>query len=152
MTLEKSEGFYAWIVTQALVVFMMIRSYSNLRSNTSRTTTKPPLESRVVKAIKAKLESRGGFWVKIHGSPMQVSGVPDLLGCYRGYFLGLEVKRSADEKATPLQKYNMERIRAAGGIAALIHSVPQAEAVLDWIDRREARRSSSGKPPGSTTR
>ncbi len=53
-----------------------------------------PLETAVVKAIKRKLEKTfGGKWVKIHGGPHQVSGVSDLVGCLRGRFIALEVKR-----------------------------------------------------------
>jgi hypothetical protein len=93
---------------------------------------KAPLESRIVLHVKMMLEARGAFVVKIHGSPLQVAGLPDLMGCYRGYFIGLEVKRPGGE-ATKLQEFMLSRIARAGGVARTIHSVEEAEAVLNSI-------------------
>ena len=64
-----------------------------------------------------------------------VAGIPDIIGCYHGLFFAFEVKRDATEKPTRLQLYYLDRIRRAGGIALLIHSVEQAAAELDRIDR-----------------
>jgi len=97
-------------------------------------TQKPPLESKVVAKIMAYLRQRGGFWFKSHGSPMQLAGIPDIIGCYRGRFISFEVKRGPGYQPTKLQLFMMGRIRTAGGIAALIHTVEQAAAELDRID------------------
>lgn len=97
-------------------------------------TQKPPLESKVVAKIMAYLKSRGGFWFKSHGSPMQLAGIPDIIGCYRGRFVAFEVKRGPGYPPTKLQEYMIGRITKAGGIALVIHSVEQAEAELDRID------------------
>ena len=54
------------------------------------------LERDIVAAIKRYLATLGGdafFW-KEHGGPYGASGVPDIICCYRGRFLGLEVKFS----------------------------------------------------------
>lgn len=105
-------------------------------------TRKPPLESRVVKAILAALRKRGGFWNKTHGNPLVTRGLPDIIGCYRGRYIALEVKRSPDESPTKLQAYRISEITRAGGVARVISSVEEALALLDRIDeRREARRS-----------
>jgi penicillin-binding protein-related factor A (putative recombinase) len=63
-----------------------------------------------------------------------VAGLPDIIGCYRGLFIAFEVKRDGTLKPTRLQLYYLERIRRAGGIALLTHSVEAAEAELDRID------------------
>lgn len=97
-------------------------------------TQKPPLESKVVTKIMTHLKTRGGFWFKVHGSPMQIAGIPDIIGCYRGRFISFEVKRGPGYPPTKLQVYVMGKIKAAGGVAALIWSVPQADAELDRID------------------
>ena len=94
----------------------------------------PPLERNVVKKILERLRSRGGFWVKLHGSPFITAGLPDIIGCYRGQFVAFEVKRDEHEKATTLQLFYLERISRAGGTARLIHSTEAAEAELDRID------------------
>ena len=48
------------------------------------------------------------------------SGVPDIIVCYRGLFIGIECKASKN-KPTPLQEKNMEDIHKAGGIALVIN-------------------------------
>jgi hypothetical protein len=107
-------------------------------------TKKPPLEKKTVNDTLKMLRSRGGFWFKVHGSPYQLAGLPDIIGTYHGRFVSFEVKRDAAGKATELQAYTMKRIRTEGGVSVLIHSVEMAEAILNRIDERmEARRSGS---------
>ena len=48
------------------------------------------------------------------------SGVPDIIVCYKGLFIGIECK-AGKNKPTPLQEKNMEDIRKAGGIALVIN-------------------------------
>lgn len=99
-----------------------------------------PLERTIVKRIFKELKenrSSGGFWFKVHGSPLQIAGVPDIIGCYRGRFVAFEVKRSEVHKPTQLQIYQINRIRRAGGVALPIHSVEEAIAILDRIDRSQ---------------
>jgi penicillin-binding protein-related factor A (putative recombinase) len=111
-------------------------------------TKKPPLERVVVKKTIEQLRKRGGFWFKVHGSPMQLAGIPDIIGCYRGRFIAFEAKRDATGKPTAIQAYMMEKIRAAGGIATLIYTPEMALARLDRID--EQRRPSSPTSSGAT--
>lgn len=109
---------------------------------------KAPLERTVVKNILKRLRARGGFWIKVHGSPFQIAGIPDIIGCYHGRFIGFEVKRDASGKATPLQLYMLKKIRAAGGVTALIFTVDKAEAILDRLDElQEARTRQRNSPP-----
>lgn len=58
-----------------------------------------------------------GCW---HFSPLMAgfgtSGVPDIIGCYRGRFFGVEVKRPG-KMATPIQLRRMAEIELKGGIA-----------------------------------
>lgn len=110
-------------------------------------TTKPPLESKVVKKILEQLRSRGGWWFKVWGSPMQIAGIPDIIGCYRGRFVAFEVKRAEGYEATKLQLFIMKKIRAAGGIATLIWSTEQAFTELDRIDATEEAQSHNHKSP-----
>src|SRR5512137_2064482 len=109
---------------------------------------KPPLERTVVKQTLTKLRARGGFWIKIHGSPFQIAGIPDILGCYKGRFIAFEVKRDATGRPTRLQEFQMEKIRAAGGFATLIFTAQQALNLLDRIDAaQEARQRNRQSPP-----
>jgi Holliday junction resolvase len=47
------------------------------------------------------------------------SGVPDLVCCVDGMFLGIECK-AGDNKPTPLQYREMDLIRAAQGVAMVV--------------------------------
>jgi Holliday junction resolvase len=95
-------------------------------------TPKPPLEKKVVNKVLMTIRSRGGFAIKLHGSPFMALGLPDIIACYRGHFLAFEVKRGEEYEATPIQEFQLGRIRKAGGVALRIHSV---EPVLDELDR-----------------
>jgi len=48
------------------------------------------------------------------------SGVPDIVGCYRGRFFGIECK-AGKGKTTALQDKNLADIARAGGIALVVN-------------------------------
>ena len=92
-------------------------------------------ERDVVASIKKYLASLGSdvfFW-KEHGGPYGTSGVPDIICCYKGRFLGLEVKLPSG-KLTELQKRAIEKINRAGGIACRVESVDDVKAVIARVD------------------
>ena len=93
------------------------------------------LERDVVAAIKNYLASLGsdGFFWKEHGGPYGTSGVPDIISCYKGHFLGLEVKLPGG-RLTELQKRAIDKINRAGGIACRVESVDDVQAVIARID------------------
>ena len=99
---------------------------------------KPPLEKTIVNQVVAYINSNGGFAVKIWGNPTQEKGIPDVLGCYRGRFLGLETKRPAGKEPTPYQRYQLERITQTGGVAQVIRSVQEVIDLMDMIDQEDA--------------
>lgn len=88
-------------------------------------------ETRLVNKILKALKAQGGWWIKIHGSPFQVSGVPDIVGCYAGRFIALEVKMPGLEgTASSRQVYIMDKIKGAGGITTVVSSDLDALRVL----------------------
>ena len=89
------------------------------------------LERNIVAAIKRYLASLGSevfFW-KEHGGPYGTSGVPDIICCYKGRFLGLEAKLPSG-RLTELQKRALGKINRAGGIARRVESVDDVRAVI----------------------
>ena len=93
------------------------------------------LEKEIVAAIKKYLASLGSdvfFW-KEHGGPYGTSGVPDIICCYKGRFLGLEVKLPGG-RLTELQKRAIQKINDAGGIACRVESVEQVQNVIALAD------------------
>lgn len=47
-------------------------------------------------------------------------GDPDLLICYKGNFLALELKKSSRDKARPLQEHILKQVSQAGGFARVV--------------------------------
>ena len=96
------------------------------------------LERDVVAAIKKYLASLGSdvfFW-KEHGGPYGTSGVPDIICCYKGRFLGLEVKLPTGT-LTELQKREIDRINRAGGIASRVECVSDVQKIIAKVDEEE---------------
>lgn len=76
------------------------------------------------------LEAKGHYVVKV----IQASkaGVPDILACVNGEFIGFEVKKPETRKNTSkLQEYNLKKIIAAGGRGYVVCSVDEVEQILN---------------------
>lgn len=93
------------------------------------------LEKDIVLAIKRYLHSLGDavFYWKEHGGPFGTSGVPDIICCYKGRFLGMECKLPGGV-LTELQKRAIDKINKAGGIARRVESVADAMDVIRQAD------------------
>lgn len=71
--------------------------------------------------IKKFLEEQGCWFIKYWGGAAYTkSGIPDLLVCCNGYFIGIEVKASKG-KPSELQLYNIRKINEACGIAIVLY-------------------------------
>ena len=93
------------------------------------------LERDIVTAIRKYLASRGSdvfFW-KEHGSVYGTNGVPDIICCYKGRFLGLECKLPGG-RLTKLQKRTIEKINRAGGVACRVESVEDVKRVIERVE------------------
>ena len=64
-----------------------------------------------------------------HPSFSLVSGTPDFLICYKGHFIGMEIKTQVGV-VSRLQEYVLERIRKAGGLSCVVRSVEEARQIL----------------------
>ena len=106
------------------------------------------LERDVVAVIKKYLASLGSdifFW-KEHGGPYGTSGVPDIICCYKGRFLGLEVKLPTGA-LTELQKRAIEKFNRAGGIASRVESVADVQKIIAKVDEEENHHEIPGEKP-----
>ena len=99
------------------------------------------LERDLVAAIKRYLSSLGSdvFYFKEHGGPYGTSGVPDIICCYKGRFLGLEVKLPGG-RLTELQKRALVKINRAGGIGRRVESVDDMRAAIRLVDEKEDKK------------
>jgi hypothetical protein len=117
------------------------------RKATARAAT--PREREIQKAVVRLLEARGAVLVRVNGGMLRYGknkrvrfsyatrGTPsDLIGSYRGRPMALEVKRPG-EQPTAGQRAFLDAWEAAGGVAAVVYSAADAEAVLAGIDAAE---------------
>lgn len=74
-------------------------------------------EKRIENSIKDWLETNNFWLIKVQGGSNNPStGVPDILACIKGRFVGIEVKQPG-EKPTKIQQYQMDQINKSGGVA-----------------------------------
>lgn len=89
-------------------------------------------EKSIENKIKIYLKSIGAYYVKYFGNSFSQVGVPDILACYKGHFIGIEVKNEKG-KTSPLQDYNLKEIKKAGGYSLVARSVEDVKKVIDNI-------------------
>ena len=93
-----------------------------------------------VKAKVVKLLKEAGvyyFYASTHGFGR--SGVPDLVCCMGGRFIGIECK-AGKNKPTPLQEKEMAAIRAAGGTTLVVNedNINDVKELLNESGRRDS--------------
>mgnify|MGYP003653677531 FL=1 len=77
-------------------------------------------EAKVKKKVVAQLKEMGAYYFYPVTGGYGASGVPDIVGCYRGMFFGIECKAGRN-KPTPLQDKNLTDIKKQRGIAVVIN-------------------------------
>lgn len=90
-------------------------------------------EQDIQRKIIKYLESVGAYVVKVVAS--NKSGTPDILACYRGIFLAIEVKRPETKtNVSELQEYNIKKIKEAGGVAIVSWDLDVVKATINDIN------------------
>ena len=88
-------------------------------------------EGKVKARVKAWLQARGIWNCTPIGSQFGNAGVPDILCCWDGKFLGIEVKAPGKRgNTTDMQDRQLAGIRASGGTAIVVDDVSQLESLL----------------------
>jgi hypothetical protein len=96
------------------------------------------LQKKIVKVLNSY---EGTFFTRIHGSPYQRMGLPDVVGVWQGTFYGLEVKLPGKERnLTAIQQRTLDKINAAGGIGEMVTTVDQAEEAVFGGKRKQGTR------------
>jgi len=89
--------------------------------------TEQQIQSKIMKYLLLK----GAVVNKTIG--MSKAGWPDIIGAYKGRFIGVEVKRPG-LKATKLQEFKLNELRQAGAFVCVATSVVEVELLLDSVD------------------
>ena len=90
-------------------------------------------EQDIQKKIKDWLEKQGAYVVKVISASK--AGIPDLLVCYKGKFIGIEVKTPKTKtNVSDLQYYNIELIDKAMGYAIVAWDLEGVQSFIRKID------------------
>lgn len=94
-------------------------------------------EKNFENCVKKYLEEKGCWYIKYWGGAAYTkAGVPDLLVCCNGRFLGVELK-APNGKPSDLQLYNLRKIKEAGGLGCLLYP-KHFELFRELIERVQA--------------
>lgn len=69
--------------------------------------------------VKKWLKEHNIWYLKTWSNGIQRSGTPDLICCHKSHFIGIELK-AENGKPSPLQLYEIDAIKKAGGIAVVL--------------------------------
>lgn len=84
-------------------------------------------ESKLSREIMRALRLRGYFCFKVHGNEHMMAGLPDIVVCAKGQFIGIESKMPDKRHNTSArQKHVHGEIKAAGGTVFVACSVDEA--------------------------
>ena len=88
------------------------------------------LEGKIQSKILKKLKAAGIYARK--NIINNKKGIPDIIVCYRGKYVALEVKRPGKEP-TDLQLWNIKAIRKSGGVAEIVYGWEDVVTVLNEV-------------------
>lgn len=88
-------------------------------------------EGAVKAAVRKRLVELGAYYFSPVTGGYGGSGVPDIVGCFKGKFFAIECKAGRG-KTTALQDKNIAMIHAAGGKAIVVNE-DNIDMVMAWI-------------------
>jgi Holliday junction resolvase len=88
-------------------------------------------EAKVKKKVVAQLKTLGAYFFYPVTGGYGASGVPDIVGCYKGKFFAFECK-AGKNKPTALQQKNIDDILAQGGAVWVVNE-QNMEEVTSWL-------------------
>ena len=91
-------------------------------------------ETNLQKKIQSYLVSKGAYEFKVHGSIYMKAGIPDIICCYNGLFLGIECKIGKN-KMSKVQEEHRDQILKAKGIHILAYSLDDVKKIIEKIDK-----------------
>jgi len=91
-------------------------------------------ESEQTRALRKLLLKYGFYFIKIVQQGYTERGIPDLLGCVDGIFVGIEVKIKRERVIlyTDHQRFHLMNIRIAGGIGVGVVYDPSRSPETRW--------------------
>lgn len=91
-------------------------------------------ESQFIVKIKKYLKEQGAYCEKIWGGGFQSAGIPDILACYKGRFIGIEAKVGKNQPSE-IQLVKIQHIRNAGGYAKVVWNLDEVKELIEEINK-----------------
>jgi Holliday junction resolvase len=88
-------------------------------------------EAKVKKKVVAQLKTLGAYFFYPVTGGYGASGVPDIVGCFKGKFFAFECK-AGKNKPTALQQKNIDDILTQGGAVWVVNE-QNMEEVTSWL-------------------
>ena len=88
-------------------------------------------EAKVKKKVVDQLKALGAYYFYPVTGGYGASGVPDIVGCYKGKFFAIECK-AGKNKPTALQQKNIDAIAAQGGAVWVVNE-ENMDGVTAWL-------------------
>jgi len=91
-------------------------------------------EQKVKNKVTRVLKEHGAYYFFPATYGMGRSGIPDVVCCLHGYFIGIECK-AGKNKPTPLQEKELAAIMKAGGLSCVINedNITELETMLTTL-------------------
>ena len=95
-------------------------------------------EKKVKNEVVKVLKTFGAYYFYPVTGGYGASGVPDIVGCYKGRFFAIECK-AGKGTTTALQERNIAQIIAQGGLAIVVNenNIPDVDKLMIEIDMGE---------------
>lgn len=91
-------------------------------------------EGKVKNDIKKLLKKRGFYFFSPIGSAYGTHGIPDIIVCAQGRFIGIEVKAPGKEHTvTANQERHLQEIDKSGGVALIAASAEALDVHLKML-------------------
>ncbi len=93
-------------------------------------------EKKVKDQVTKLLNAKNAYWFYPVMGGYGSSGIPDIVACYRGVFIGIECK-AGNNTPTALQMKNLNQISQAGGFSAVINetNIDELQNIFERIDQ-----------------
>ena len=88
-------------------------------------------ENTIQTHILEYLRGVGAYSLNVGGSATTATGTSDILCCYKGHFVALEIKQpNGSYGATTAQRIRIKQVKKAGGTAGLVTSIADVVTLL----------------------
>lgn len=91
------------------------------------------IESKVQEEIISYLKKNRIYHFRFQAQS-NLNGLPDILCLYKGFFIGLELKREKGGTPTGLQLRKIKAINDNGGVGIIVRSVEEVDTLFSVID------------------